>query len=113
MIRLFGPSVDEAAVMMRDQIQSWRAANLSRLQHKWSKKIQRDRISEAALRQLPFGDALRVLDAASMEDDESVQEMWASLLHSATSPQTSGEINKVYVELLKNLTAVEALILNS
>ena len=110
--RIVGPSADALGGMLQDQLKSFRAQNLERLHKKW-KIIREDKgISEAAIKVLPFGDAFRVLEASSMEEDENVQNIWAQLLASATDSKRDVTIEKRFINLLKSLSGNDAIILN-
>jgi hypothetical protein len=109
--RIFGPTVESAGSMLRDQMQSWQAANLDRLHKKWLKKREEKGISEEAVKHLPFSLGSRLISGAAKEDDDTVQELWANLLNAATNPQSSADVKRVHVELLESITAVEARIL--
>lgn len=110
--RVFGDSADNIGGILSDQTKHWRAKNLDRIAFYWQERIGERDISEDALEQLPFGDAFRVIEAASMEDDEDVQRMWADLIANATDPDKSTQIKKVYIDLLKSLSSPEVILLN-
>lgn len=110
--RVFGDSAENIGGILSDQTKHWRAKNLDRIAFYWKERIGQRGISENALEQLPFGDAFRVIEAASMEDDEDVQRMWADLIANATDPDKSTQIKKVYIDLLKSLSSPEVILLN-
>lgn len=109
---VFGPASENIGGILSDQTRHWRASNIDRLANYWKQRVKERGIDEAALQHLPFGDAFRVIDAASMEDDDNVQQMWADLLANATDPSEAIQIKKVYIDLLKSLSGAEVIFLN-
>ena len=55
--------------------------------------------------------AIPLLEAASTEDDETIQDMWAGLIASATDPSTSFQLQKIYIQIISNLEPFDALLL--
>lgn len=55
---------------------------------------------------------LPAIEAASIEDDESLQERWAALLANAADPSHRKTISLSYVEALKQLTPEQAIFLD-
>jgi thioesterase domain-containing protein len=47
------------------------------------------------------------LEAASLEEEESVQELWARLIANAADPTKETTVKKVYVDILKSLSPAE------
>lgn len=109
---VFGGAAENIGGILSDQTKHWRAQNIDRLASLWKERIKERGISEEALKHLPFGDAFKLIEAASMEDDEDVQIMWADLIANATDPEKSTKIKKVYIDLLKSLSSPEVILLN-
>lgn len=53
-----------------------------------------------------------LLESASLEDDENMQEKWAALLANAADPKKSNDIHLSYIEILKQLSPIQAKILD-
>jgi hypothetical protein len=53
-----------------------------------------------------------LLESASLEDDGNMQEKWAALLANAADPKKSDDIHSSYIGILKQLTPIEAKILD-
>jgi len=110
--RLFGPAVTEFGETLGDYARYIRLKHLAQI----LKKVQANQdvrdLPPEAIKALPFGDALRTIEAASYEEDETVQDFWARLIANATSPDGDGTIKKVYIEILKSLSAPEAALLD-
>ncbi|PIQ43428.1 MAG: hypothetical protein COW05_04665, partial [Gammaproteobacteria bacterium CG12_big_fil_rev_8_21_14_0_65_46_12] len=110
--KVVGPSVEAFGGLLGDQMKSWRAANLDRLSEKWRKKIEERKVSKVALQALPFGDAYRTLEFASMEDDPDVLDLWAQIICNATDENHDAQMKKMFVDLLRQINGLEARILS-
>jgi hypothetical protein len=109
--RIFGPPADEVAAAFLDQVKYWRYRNLLLLADK-VEALQKSRNTVAGtMRALPFGDAYKVIEAASEEEDESVQDLWANLIANASEPGSNISIKKVHIDLLKSISGVEVAVL--
>lgn len=53
-----------------------------------------------------------LLQSASLEEDGNMQEKWAALLANAADPKKSNDIHLSYIEILKQLSPIEAKILD-
>lgn len=110
--RIFGPAATELGGILGDEFKVWKALNLNRLASKVNKIMDERGIIPEALQHLPFSVAYRAVEAASLEDDEDVLTLWAELLTNAMDPNNEAHVKKVYVDLLKSLSAVEVGLLN-
>jgi len=63
-------------------------------------------------RAVPPKIALPIIEAASLENDQSLQYLWNNLLANAMDPNFNDEIRYGYVEMIKSITGIEARILN-
>ena len=112
-----GTIISPAAIglggLLGDEMKAWRAGNLERIAHKWSRKRKRRGIHPEIIKQLPFRETVAVIDAASKEDDDDVQELWARLIANATNIDAQVEIKKMHIDLIKSLNGLEACILRA
>jgi Abortive infection alpha len=106
--KAFGPAVDAVGGLLGDQMRYWRAKNLDRLAEKWRRHLEARGVDPATVRSLPFGEAYRVIEAVSVEEDDEVQDLWARLLASAMDPARQSGIKKVYIDLLRSFGPAEA-----
>jgi hypothetical protein len=101
--KLAGPMADELGQMFGDKVRIYRVQN-------WVKTLQKtDRIlRDAGLspRAVPPRLLLPIAENSSVEDSESLQEMWAGLL--ATASQETDAVSPSFIETLKQLTPEEA-----
>ncbi len=109
--RVFGSALTEYGEMLADSVKLWRFRNLLRIRDKVDRIVQeRGDVPEAALKALPFGDAMRTIEVASQEDDDDVQELWARLIVKAAESETP-RINKLHIELLRSLSPADTALL--
>lgn len=67
---------------------------------------------EAPTRQLPLNFAIPLLQAATMEEDDYLQDAWAKLLVNAIDADSGIEMRRAYISILENMTPLDAAILN-
>jgi hypothetical protein len=108
---IVGPMAAELGGLLGDQMKAWRAANLDRIARKWEQKRRERNIPAEIIKQLPFRDAIVVLDTSSLEDQDEIQELWARLILNATDVDAHVEIQRMHVDILKSINALEARIL--
>lgn len=108
--RLFGDAIDELGRTLGDRARLFRLRNLGEVLEK-AQRIVHDRgYTDEQLHALPFGDALRFTEGASLEEGVDVQALWARLLANASSVE-NGRVQKHHAELLKSLAGPECLLL--
>ena len=103
------PLGDEAAGIALDWLRYYRYRNAL---------IIRDRINEihqergiAAKIPIPARFGIPLLEAASMEDDPSLQEMWAGLAANATDPNRRQNMKKVFIHIISSIEPIDTIIL--
>lgn len=106
--QIFGPALVEFGGTLGDKTRFWRFKNLARIIEEVQAIADKRQLSPENIRALPFADAIRAIEAASQEEDETVQALWARLIANATDPAGPGVISKVHVDILKSLSAPEA-----
>lgn len=62
-------------------------------------------------RHIPLKLAIPLLEAASLEDDDHLQDLWAKLLVNAANSASSVTLQRAYISVLEQLTPLEAAIL--
>ena len=61
---------------------------------------------------IPLKLAIPLFQAASLEDDDYIQDMWAKLLVNASISERKIELRRAHIDILERLSPFEALILN-
>lgn len=56
---------------------------------------------------------LPIIEKASLEEDPSLQELWANLLANALNPNHSDKVRTIFIDIIQNLSAFDVLILNA
>jgi hypothetical protein len=101
--KLAGPLAEEVGMMLGDKIRVYRVKN-------WIKTCQKTEhvLRDAGLpaNAVPPRLFLPIMEAASVEDNETIQDMRAGLL--ATASQDTDAVSPSFVETLKQLTPAEA-----
>jgi len=110
--RMFGPALSEFGEMLGDHMKVWRFSNLLRLRDKIDRIAADRNVPSELFTALPFGDAMRTIEAASQEDDDDVQQLWAQLIVRATTKSEQPSINKLHIEILRSLGPADSALLD-
>jgi hypothetical protein len=88
---------------------------------RWERQVRFMRRSEQVLRELgfvaptrpvPLKVAIPLLQGASIEEDDHLQDRWVNLLINAANANSGIEIQRSYIEILGQITSLEAIILD-
>jgi hypothetical protein len=101
--KLAGPLAEECGQILADNIKAYRMSNWVKVVTK-TEKILRD--ADLPPNAVPPRLFLPILEASSVEDDETLQDLWAGLL--ATASQQTDSVSPSFIETLKQLTPDEA-----
>ena len=109
-LRLFGPLADELGQYLADGFRQWRwrRDNFGSVAERCEMEKEARGIDDNSLESVSEGDAFRLAEACSFEDDGMVQEMWAGLITSAMDPEKDVVSTRAFVEILKAIGPVEA-----
>jgi Abortive infection alpha len=109
---LLGPAAQQYGLLLGEKVLvrrlEYRIGNLAKILGKVKQMHAEVGIEP---RVIPPRVSIPAVDAASVEDDETVQERWAALLANAADPQFQANILPSFVEVLKQLTPEEARLL--
>jgi hypothetical protein len=101
--KLAGPMSEEVGLMLGDKVRAYRYRN-------WTQTVQKTErlLRDAGLpaNAVPPRLFLPIMEGCSVEDNETLQDMWAGLLASAS--QGADAVSPSFVETLKHLTPDEA-----
>jgi Abortive infection alpha len=101
--RLAGPMFDEFGAILADRARIYRAKNLVSTVRKTERILREAGLPANAV---PTRLLLPIMEASSVENTETLQEMWAGLL--ATASQQTDSVSPSFIETLKQLTPDEA-----
>ncbi|MCE4224920.1 DUF4393 domain-containing protein [Methylobacterium sp. C25] len=108
--RIFGPALEEYGGQMHDTARFRRAANLMKLQQRWE-QLWIDNGASNGVRPLPFKFAQALLDAASVEEEEELQDLFAKLLFNATDTTSQAETRQAFVSMLHEMNGFDVKVL--
>ena len=100
--RLAGPMFDEFGAILADKAKVYRAKNLVSTMRKTERILRKAGLPANAV---PTRLLLPIMEASSVENTETLQEMWAGLL--ATASQQTDSVSPSFIETLKQLTPDE------
>jgi hypothetical protein len=101
--KLAGPLSEEVGLLMADKIKVYRVKNWVAVVKKTNKVLAKAKLPPQAVPPRIF---LPILEGSSLESDESLQDMWAGLL--ATASYESDSLSPSFIETVKQLTPNEA-----
>jgi hypothetical protein len=101
--KLAGPMFDEFGAILADKVRVYRATNLVSTVQKTERILREAGLPVDAV---PTRLLLPIMEASSVENTETLQEMWAGLL--ATASQQTDSVSPSFIETLKQLTPDEA-----
>lgn len=99
------PMADQFGKILGDQLGAYRLKNLIKIVEKSKGMLSLD-IKEGNLSLHPLV-GFRLIDGASWQADDTIQDMWAGLLISSLSENPSDN-NLIFIDILKNITSTEA-----
>lgn len=108
---ILGPSVKDIGGTLSDYAAYIRYRNLISIRDKVEKIHERRRLSGKTILILPRY-AIPLIENASIENEESIQEKWAALIANATDPDKKLELKKIFINTLASLEPIDAAILN-
>ena len=101
--RLTGPVCDDIGAMISDSMKPYRAKNFVSTLRKTERILREAGLPANAV---PTRLLFPIVDASSIEDDDTLQEMWAGLL--ATASQETDSVSPSFLETLKQMTPQDA-----
>ena len=101
--RLTGPVFDDIGAMISDSMKPYRAKNLVNTLRKTQRILHEAGLPANAV---PTRLLFPIAEASSIEDNETLQDMWAGLL--ATASQQTDSVSPSFIETLKQLTPDDA-----
>jgi len=99
---IFGPAAEEAGLMLRDHVRIFRASRQLRL-YKRAAEILRE--ASVTPQQVPLKLLFPIIENASIEESDELQDRWANLLARAADPKDSDNISIAFPEMLRELSS--------
>lgn len=109
--RLIHEPLDEVMGILTDRLQFFRWERRVRFTRRANEIIE-GRAIEEPLSTISPKLAFPIIENASMEENDELQDIWANLLASAVDPSFEGVIRSAFIDILKQLEVIDAHILN-
>jgi hypothetical protein len=109
--RVFQEPIAEVSGMITDKLRFVRWKRVVKMSDDVN-KILEDR-GVKATRPVTPKLALPIIEESSLEEDDSLHALWSKLLANAMDPAFNGELRYGFIDMLKNITGIEATILNT
>ena len=109
-----GPALSQIGLTLGDQAKLFRVRNLIRISNKLEQILDEKGLDVDHLRKVSLAVGLPLLERASYQDDEVLQQMWANLLASAVSGNGADEqfsLDITHVEILHQLSRLDCEVL--
>lgn len=107
--RVFGPLIEDSVGLVGDRVKFLRAERAVLLAHKVNERLKVKGIEKTIA--VPPKIAIPLIEAATLENDENLHDLWANLLSNAMDPATAQNIRKLHVSVLEELEPLDANIL--
>lgn len=107
--KVANPSLEELGGLLADKVKFWRFKNQVNIVLKAEEFLRKKGVTP---QKIPLKTLVPLLEQSSWEEDSDMQDRWASLLASAADQKSSSQIQSSYVELLKQLSPLEARMLD-
>lgn len=104
-------SLEQAMGIFEDKLRYVRWGRQVRLMQRADEFMRLSGMS-APTRPIPLKIAIPILQGATLEEDNYLQDRWAALLVNAANASFSGEIRRSYASILEQLTPLDARILD-
>ncbi len=108
--RVFREPVQEVSGIITDKLRFVRWRRLVQMSDEVNQILFEKGVKET--RGVPPKLALPIFEESSLEDDPSLQYLWNHLLANAMNPEFNGELRYGFIDMIKNITGIEVLILN-
>jgi hypothetical protein len=110
--RVTAGSIEQAAGIFEDKLKYMRWENQLNLMKKVELKLHEVGLKSPS-RSIPLKLAVPLLEAAALEDDDSLQDRWAALIVNGANAASGIEIRRSYINILETLTPLDAKILQT
>jgi hypothetical protein len=107
--RVFKEPVQEVSGIITDKLKFIRWRRLVQIADEVNRILLEKGVNETRGVQPKL--ALPIFEASTLEDDKSLQNLWNHLLANAMDPRFNDEIRYGFIDMIKNITGIEASIL--
>jgi hypothetical protein len=111
--RVLGKPIEDATgLLITDPLRAARILTQDWYARRVTEKLRERNIREEQLKAVPPNIAVPLLEAAQDEARDELREIWARLLTNAMDPNRSSRVRLEFIETLKQLNPLDALVLN-
>ncbi len=98
---IFGPAAEEAGLMLKDHLRVFRAMRRFRLLTRTAEKLKEMGVNP---QQVPLKLLFPIVENASIEESDELQDRWANLLARAADPKEANKVSIAFPEMLRELS---------
>ena len=106
----FGNAIKNGLGLIGDKLAYYRLERAIDLQHKVEDRLKVKGIN--ARKYVPVSFGLPILEKATVEENDEMQQLWANLLTNAMDPRYSGKITRNFTSILPDIEPLDARILD-
>ena len=110
--RITGGSLKQAFSILEDTLKYARWKRSVRLMMR-ARELLKEVGLEEATRTIPLKVAIPLLQAASLEEDDELQDIWARLLVNAANADSGVDVERMYISILEDFGPLEARVLQT
>ncbi len=106
-----GGSIEQAMGIVEDKLKYQRWERQIRLFERADRFLAENGLAQPS-RKVPLQVAIPLIQGGSLEEDDGLQDRWATLLVNAADASSHVEVRRAFISILEDLTPLDALILN-
>ncbi|RVO10998.1 Abi-alpha family protein [Sinorhizobium meliloti] len=107
--KIFGPAATEAGMWVRDYLHGRRIELAIRQRDRVEKLLEERGIT--SIRPLPLAEGIPLIDAATMEEDPGLAEMFSNLIASFVDANRDDYLPRTFIDTLRQMSPFEAVLL--
>lgn len=108
---VLGDAFKEAGASIHDWAKFYRYKNLLKINDKVG-QLHKERGMQGKSVPIQPSIGIPLIEAASLAEDENLQQKWATLIANATDPNNKDKIRKSYIDILSSLDPSDAVVLD-
>ncbi|HHP5491214.1 Abi-alpha family protein [Aeromonas veronii] len=110
--KVLGEPIETATGILGDKLKFMRWERQVRLIDR-VQEINKQRGIEGREIPVPPKLALPIIESASLEDNDTLQDLWAKLISSAQGPTSADYVRTAFIDIIKQLEVIDVMILNA
>jgi hypothetical protein len=114
--RVINEPIEHVTGIISDRLRYMRWERQFRLRDRVIENIRKrgleNEFNNGQLNVVPPKLALPIIENASLEEDDELQDIWSNLLTSALDPNFDGQVRAAYIDIIKQLEVIDVHVLN-